>query len=497
MSSNFSSSALCNFQSTTGKIPGAWKRAHVVPIFKKGDKSHVNNYRPISLLPIVSKVFERCIVNHVYPFLSPVLHNLQHGFLKNRSCTTQLLKVYHSIGTILDRGGQVDILYLDFSKAFDSVSHSLLLYKLEQFYGFTDLFIQLFESYLRQRMQCVLIDGENSSWNDVTSGVPQGSILGPYLFLLFINDMPDVVTASTTALFADDCKIFKEIESHDDCLALQNDLNSLHQWSTEWKMSFNASKCKILTISRSRNPISYDYHLDGVVLEHVGEFRDLGVVFNESLSFKSHITSLVSRCNRMSGVVKRSVGFGAPQHVKLTLFKALVRPHTEFSSQVWSPHSKTEIALLESVQRSMTRFICTNELSYPERCLSLNLLPLSYRREVADLVFCFKCLNGYLDVDFTEELCIFNPGNSLRSSHSGLLLQERRTRTEHFKAMYFNRVTHLWNVLPIEIRQCTSLSSFKSKLFVHYFTLLGLSYDPFNSCSWTSVCRCTGFYHSS
>ena len=487
---------LFNLILATGKIPSNWKRAHVVPIFKKGAKSHVGNYRPVSLLPVVSKVFERCIVNHVYPYLTPVLHKLQHGFLKKRSCTTQLLKVYHSIGAVLDRGGQVDIIYLDFSKAFDSVSHSLLLYKLENFYGFTDVFIKLFESYLRQRMQCVLIDGENSSWNDVTSGVPQGSILGPLLFLLFINDMPDVVTSSTTALFADDCKVFKEIKSRDDCSNLQNDLNALHQWSNKWEMSFNASKCKVLTITRSRNPISFDYHLDGKVLEHVGEFRDLGVIFNESLSFKSHISSLVSRCNKMSGIVKRSVGFNAPQRVKLTLFKALVRPHAEYSSQIWSPHSKTEIALLESIQRSMTRFICSYDMSYPERCMSLNVLPLSYRREVADLIFCFKCLNGYFDVDFTEEMCIFNSSNSLRSSHNGLLLQERRTRTEHFKAMYFNRVAHLWNILPLEIRECTCLSSFKSKLFVHYFTLLGLSYDSSNSCSWTLVCRCNGFYHS-
>ena len=114
----------------------------------------------------------------------------------------------------------------------------------------------------------------------------------------------------------------------------------------------------------------------------------------------------------------------------------------------------------------------------------------------ADLVFCFKCLNGYFDVDFTEEMCIFNSSNSLRSSHNGLLLQERRTRSEHFKAMYFNRVAHLWNILPLEIRECTCLSSFKSKLFVLYFTLLGLSYDPFYSCTWTQVCRCNGFYHS-
>lgn len=480
-----------------GEFPSAWKRAHVVPIFKKGDKSLVSNYRPVSLLVGVSKILERCIVNHVYPLLAPHLHPLQHGFMKGKSCTTQLLKVYHSIGSILDRGGQIDIIFLDFSKAFDCVDHALLLYKLKMCYGFTDAFVKLFESYLSCRSQCVLIEGEKSTFRPVTSGVPQGSILGPLLFLLFINDMPDSVEHSTVALFADDSKVFKEIKSREDCVSLQKDLDALHQWSVRYKMNFNASKCKILTISRSHAPIKFDYNLDGSILENVGSFKDLGVILDQSLSFKQHITAISSKSNQMNGIVKRSVGFGAPRHVKLKLYKTLVRPTAEYSSQVWSPFMKNEILLIENVQRSMTRFILgEHDLSYSERCQTLELLPLSYRREIADLIFCFKCLNGFIDVDFSDELCVLTPNSFLRSSQNGLLLKENRTRTEHFKSMYFNRLPHLWNILPSDVRGCDTLSSFKFKLFNHYLTRLQSSYDVFNSCSWTSICRCSGFYHT-
>ena len=230
-------------------------------------------------------------------------------------------------------------------------------------------------------------------------------------------------------------------------------------------MNFNASKCKVLKITRSHAPISFNYHLDGSILEHVGEFKDLGVILDKSLSFKSHIAALVSKSNRMNGIIKRSVGFKAPRNVKLQLYKTLVRPCTEYSSQVWSPSMKNEILLTENVQRSMTRFICgESDLSYSERCQNLELLPLSYRREIADLIFCFKYLHGFMNVDFSDALHILSSSVCLRSSHNGLLLKETQTRTEHFKSMYFNRLPHLWNILPRDIRDCDNMNSFKSKL---------------------------------
>ena len=489
--------AIFNESIRSGSVPTQWKKANVVPIFKKGNLSHVSNYRPVSLLPCASKIMERCLFNHLYSFVEPRLHSLQHGFMKQRSCTTQLLKCYHSIGRTLDEGGQIDVLYLDFSKAFDSVPHSYLLFKLEHFYGVSGVLLDWFRSYLSDRVQRVVIEGQESGWSDVTSGVPQGSILGPLLFLLFINDMPSVAQSCSIALFADDCKIFKSINSSHDCELLQSDLTKLLIWSKKWGMQFNGSKCKILSITRSRNPVNFSYDLDGTILEPVGEFKDLGVVFNHNLSFTSHIDSLICKSNRVCGMIKRSLGYRAPQKVKTQLFKSLARPILEYSSQVWSPSAKREIYAIESVQRSMTKYICNfRDVSYSSRLKELEILPLCYRREISDLILLFKYLRGHINVDFTDEVKILANTRSLRSSNHGLLLCEFNTRTETFKGSYFNRVAHLWNILPCDLRNCSTVSVFKKCLFEFYFGKLDSSFNVFNSCTMTSICRCSGFYHA-
>ena len=182
-----------------------------------------------------------------------LLSSVQHGFVKGRSCTTQLLSVLHDIGASLDSGKALDILYLDFSKAFDSVPHGRLLHKLS-LYGIEGHLHLWFKDYLTSRSKRVRIDGEFSSWVPVISGVPQGSLLGPFLFLLYINDLPDVVNSDTTiALFADDAKCSRIISSINDCDALQNDLNCLYDWTDLWGLTFNSSKCEVLRVSRKRS----------------------------------------------------------------------------------------------------------------------------------------------------------------------------------------------------------------------------------------------------
>lgn len=434
----------------------------------------------------------------MYPFVSPLLHPLQHGFMKKRSCTTQLLKVYHEIGKILDQGGQIDVVYLDYSKAFDCVSHEYLLYKLKHSYGFSNNLLSWFSDYLSGRFQTVLIEGCNSEWKPVTSGVPQGSILGPFLFLLFINDMPNSITSASTALFADDCKVFKSVHSLDDCASLQNDLSAMHAWSQKWQMSFNVTKCKVLTITRSRSPFIYQYHIDGTNLDRVGEFKDLGITFDSNLKFTSHINSLISKSNKLCGIIKRAIGYHAPQNVKVQLYKSLVRPNLEYSTQVWSPYFKNEILSIESVQRSMTRYILNYpDSSYSDRCTILEFLPLSYRREVFDLVFIYKCIHRLFDVDFSNEFFIVPTDTSLRSAQNGILLSNSFTRTEHFKSSYFNRIPHLWNVLPLAIRMSPSMSIFKTKLNDFYLTKFVSTFNIDAPCTYTSTCRCNGFYHQS
>jgi len=483
-----------NVSIQTSKIPSEWKRANVTPVFKKSDKHSVINYRPISLLCCVSKVMERCIFNHLYFYVKNTLHSLQHGFIKGRSCSTQLLKVYNFIGSVLDRGGQIDIIFLDFTKAFDCISHELLLFKLQHFYGINGNLLAWIKDYLYNRIQRVAVENKCSDWLHVLSGVPQGSILGPLFFLLFINDLPSVASNCQTALFADDSKCFKEITCENDCILLQNDINSMYQWSKTWQMNFNPSKCKVLSITRQHNPCSFQYEMNGTPLEHVGSFKDLGVIIDQTLSFNSHVDEVILKCNKTCGFIKRSIGFNASTCVKLQLYKSLCLSILDFCSPVWSPFTKMNIQKLERVQRSMSRFILlSNDISYNDRCMILEILPLSFRREVTDLLFLFKCMHGLIRCDFSPEITLVNSSSGLRSANE-VLLSAKPVRTEMFISSYFNRIVHLWNVLPFTIRDCSSFNVFKQKLLSYYKDKIP-SYNVDNSCTWTSTCRCQGFYH--
>ncbi len=238
-----------------GIVPRDWKLANVVPVYKKNDREHAENYRPISLLPIVSKVLERCIFINMKQFLSQLVNDCQHGFLRGKSCVTNLLEVLDYIGTCLDNGGQVDMLYLDMSKAFDRINHKRLILKLSNS-GIGGNLLNWFESYLTDRRQRVTVLGVTSSTLPVTSGVPQGSILGPALFLLYVNDLPEADLSSRVAMFADDTKLFSAIKSQDDVASLQADLVNLEHWSSQSGLSFNKSKCKHQSIMRKIVPFT-------------------------------------------------------------------------------------------------------------------------------------------------------------------------------------------------------------------------------------------------
>ena len=233
-----------------GIFPGDWKLANCTH-FKKGKRDFVENYRPIALLPVISKVLKRCVLAGLRDHISHLISREQHGFLAGGSCVTQLRRVLHYIGGQVDAGKQIDIIYLDMSKAFDKVDHTKLLARLYQ-YGITGKLHDWFRSYLKGRKQQVTVLGATSRELPVTSGVPQGSLLGPILFLLFVDDLPNIVKTSTVACYADDPEIFKSIDSITDSNALQSDLNDLVSWSESSGLIFNQSKCKYQSITRKK-----------------------------------------------------------------------------------------------------------------------------------------------------------------------------------------------------------------------------------------------------
>ena len=362
MTANIIAPSLCyiyNLSLSQGVVPACWKLANVTPVFKKDDPTLASNYRPISLLSIISKTFERCVYNHCYPHLSPRFYHLQHGFLRGKFTVTQLLHVYQEILDHLAGGKEVDAIHLDLSKAFDRVQHHMLLNKLEQ-YGISGSLLQWFRSYLSDRYQRVALDGTLSEWLPVTSGVPQGSILGPLLFLVYINDMPEYVgQGSSIALFADDSKLYRPINSASHHL-LQSDLSGLHNWSNDWGMTFNPSKCKVMHMSRKKvcSSASLQYHLNDKPLESVTHISALGVIVSKDLSWANHIEDICTKANKTLGLIKRVCARDVVDaNTRKLLYCAVVRPKLEYASCVWSPYSAKQRKLIENVQRRQSNEI--------------------------------------------------------------------------------------------------------------------------------------------
>ena len=250
-------------------LPQNWKDAHVSPIFKKGSKSNMTNYRPISLTSVICKQMEAIIKDHLMEYIAEneILTDYQHGFVPGRSCATQLLECVDYWTDMLDQGHSVDTIYLDFAKAFDSVPHERLLEKAKG-YGIRGYILQWIKLFIKGRRQRVVVNGKKSSWRDVKSGVPQGSVIEPLLFLLFINDMPNEIKCNIQ-LFADDAKIFKTVKNEEDHQDLVKDLDNLENWARLWQMKFNVGKCKVLHLGR-RNP-RYEYNMGDRTLETATE----------------------------------------------------------------------------------------------------------------------------------------------------------------------------------------------------------------------------------
>jgi hypothetical protein len=494
---------LFNDSLSMSKVPSAWKTANITPIHKKGDKHTANNYRPISLLPVISKVLERCLYNKIIDFLIPKITNFQHGFLKNRSTTTQLLHVLSNINNILDKGDQTDVVYFDLSKAFDSVPHNLLLHKLKSF-GICGKLLAWLTDYLSNRLQRVTLNGSESDWLPVTSGVPQGSILGPLLFILYINDLPDILSYNTLcAIFADDTKIYRHINSHQDHLILQRDINNIHKWSTIWGLTFNKTKCTIISLKRNNQPNEYMYSMDNIRLPHTEQAPDLGITITNSLSWNSHINTITNKALKRMWFLVWTLGFNAPQQAKLTTYIALVRSVLEYCTPVWNPTTKENIKQLETVQRKTTNYILNNpkrpspnHIDYKTRLITLNLLPLSYRREFYDLIFFVKSINKLHSFNILDYLSFQDDiaTRVTRNRQTGMTLTLPKLNLTSSAQFYPSRIARIWNSLHIDLRlqlmSPSPLPVIKKILNDYYFDRLSRHFDPDDLCTYVSACPC-------
>ena len=452
------------------KIPQDWKRAHIVPVFKGGDKSNVENYRPVSLTSLVCKTLESIIKDNIVEFLdeNDIIKDTQHGFRKNRSCLTNLLDFFEVATESFDKGTQLDVSYLDFSKAFDRVPHKRLCLQMKC-HGIGGSTLKWIETWLSGRQQRVLLNGNRSEWKGVLSGVPQGSVLGPLLFLIFINTIEDGVK-STVLKFADDLKVFRTIEGIHDQEVLQSDLNKLVEWSETWQMKFNLSKCKIMHIGRHNCETRYE--MIGQELAPITAEKDLGVIVTSKLSASDQVIEARKKALRMLGAINRNVSYRSGK-VIAKLYCAYVRPHLEYCVQAWCPTYEKDCWLLERVQKRATKMINgISTLGYEDRLRRLDMFSLKYRRLRGDLIEVFKFVNGQ-HTGYLKGMFEFSTETRGRCHQHKFIIKQCRTRLR--QNFFSRRIVRHWNKLPESVANAVSLDSFKTHLD-KYYKEKGLAY---------------------
>ena len=460
----------------TSTLPTEWKLAWVSAIFKKGDKKLASNYRPISLTCIACKCMESIIRTHItnHMKINNLLSNRQYGFISGRSTTLQLLNVLDLWTLSLDNGHQTDVIYMDFQKAFDKVPHKHLISKLAS-YGISQQIIDWTRNFLSDRQQKVIVNGKASKIHKVTSGIPQGSVLGPLLFVLYINDMPELVT-SHVYLFADDTKIFRTITSVNGQIQLQQDINTLIEWSNTWLLKFHPEKCKHMSIWKSNIlniPRKYNMTLENKLytLSTIELEKDLGVTFDPQLTFEAHINGKINTATRMWKVVRNTFQF-LDRYMFIPLYKTLVRSHLDYAMPVWSPHLKKHIIAIENVQRRATKQLpgITN-LSYEHRLRILGLPTLTYRRYRGDMIECYKITHGLYDNSVTPYLPKWEDFTDREGhSHKGhkYKLYTLRTNKNTRKNAFPIRIITNWNSLSKKVVESNTLNSFKTNLDKHW-----------------------------
>ena len=365
-----------------GAVPN-WRGAYITPLFKKGDKSKASNYRPVSLTSICSKAIEHIIHSHLMKYFDShyILGDQQHGFRKRRSCESQLIIKVHDLASGLEKRQQIDVILLDFSMAFDKVAHRRLAAKLHH-YGIRKKTLAWIQSFLAERYQKVVLDGKTSISSPVTSDIPQGTVLGHLLFMIYINDLPSRVS-STAQLFADDCLLYRVISSQEDAASLQEYLDRLLEWESDWQMAFNPDKCEQIRITNKKKIVQSSYQIHGQVLKEPTKAKYFGVTIDKTLSWKSHIDKVTKRANQTISFLHRNLS-SCPKDIQEASYKTLVRSQLEYAATVWDPATKTGTNKVEAVQRRAARF-CQNNY---RRTSSVNLMiqnlgweELQYRRE--------------------------------------------------------------------------------------------------------------------
>ena len=462
---------IINSSLSSGCFPQQWKCASVRPLHKGGTKSVLTNYRPISILPTCSKLIEMTVRSQLVAHLEDnnLLYPLQSGFRRRHSTASTLLRATNDWYRALDTHLMIGVLFLDVSKAFDTVDHSLLLSKLQS-YGVSVSTLMWFKSYLSGRSQFTKIGDVKSHPLSVTAGVPQGSILGPNLFSVHINDLPSICPVNSTAvLFADDTTIYVIGSSASEISSILSlALENCPSWMDKNKLKLNTSKTKCMLIHSSRrSPPPLTVALGATPIEQVRTFKFLGCIINDHLTWDDHVTYLSSKVSRNINLLRRLSWF-LPRRVLMTFYSAYILPSFDYCDVVWHSCSAKLVTKLESLQNYAGRIILKKRRFCSATAVrkTLGWSTLQSRRELHTAIQAFKSLNG-MDPGYLAPL--LTPSSSIHNHRTRAsttdLLHLPQVSTNFGKKSFAFRAASVWNALPAETRQLKSLHAFKTSAY--------------------------------
>lgn len=455
---------------TTGLYPNEWKLARVTPVFKKGIKSDVNNYRPISILPIVSKVFEKIIHDQFYNYLNEnkLLTNCQSGFRSLHSTLTALLEATNNWSVNIDKGLLNGVIFIDLRKAFDTIDHEILIRKLRS-YGVDGDALRWFNSYLSNRSQKCSVNGRLSNASKISCGVPQGSIIGPLLFLVYINDLPNCLCNASAKLFADDTNISVSARSLGELEPeINSELRNLNCWLKTNKLSLNIAKTEFMVIGsrqklRTEENNDIRIEIDSKTIERVRHTKSLGLTIDDRLSWSKHIDELCKKISSGVGALKQVRPFISTS-TAVQIYNALILPYFDYCSPVWDGLCNQFSDKLQKLQNRAARVITRTSYDTSSSIL-LDMLhwdTLSTRRKKMKAIIMFKSLNNKVP-EYLQEMFIPRCSEySLRNSESKLTLP--MPHTDYLKRSFSYNGAILWNSLPQQVRNMSSLGQFKKEI---------------------------------
>lgn len=449
-----------------GIYPDMWKQANISPVYKKGDRQSKNNYRPISLLSSTGKVLERLIFNKVYAFCTNnnLLTQKNSGYKKNDSTTNRLVCIVNQIYAHMDIKDDTCLVFLDQSKAFDRIHHESLKFKMGRL-GIGGTLLKLLDNYLQNRKTRVVLDGAKSRWYNIFAGVPQGSILGPLMFLIYINDIEDNLECDIH-LYADDAVLMTHYSNNTEATyeKINRDLKRLHEWANRWFMSFNPTKTKYMVISAADKPHP-ELKFNGTAIDQVHSYPQLGLILNDKMTWENHIETIITNANKKMGLIWK-LSNDIPRFAVENIYTSFIRPQLEYAAVIYNNCSRELSRRLEACQRRAA-VACTRAYKRTNTSALLHELgwpKLETRRIFLSHVLMYKLTND-LAPEYMKELLPPIQGHNTdyvtRREKSYIPV---RTNTERYRRSFIPTAVRNWNNLSRNDRTSTSLISFKYRL---------------------------------